>query len=299
MRDSVKFDFLEKSIRGSEYNIECEGEYKLFVKSIAHRLIEEKKKIIYFCGQSSSGKTTTTLRLKSYLERLGNTVHLIELDDYFLPKAQSKINKKGEMDFETIFALDLPAIYALKKDMDAGKPVILPDFDFVNEVHSEGKEFILKKDDIIIIEGIHAFNSRILNTFGTESALKVFITVNTDIDFGDTVLRANDLRFIRRLVRDFKYRNSDPDYTIKLWKLVRAGEKRYAGGYIKKADIFRNTFLNYEPYVLVRDAIPLLKNGIETSMDTAYFKILLNKVQRFSEIENVEVPVQSILNEFI
>ena len=299
MRDLLSFDILEKNIRKVDYNIECENEYKLFVKSIAHRLLEENKKVVYVCGQSSSGKTTTTLRLKSYLERLGNTVHLIELDDFFLPKSQSRINKNGDPDFETIFALDLPAIYALKRDINAGKPVILPDFDFVNESHSEGKEFTVKKDDILIIEGIHSFNNRILKTFGEESALKVFITVNTNINFKDTMLRANDLRFLRRLVRDYNHRNSDPDYTIKLWKLVRAGEKRYAKGYIEKADIFKNTFLNYEPYVLLKQAIPLLKNGIETASDTTYYKILLNKVSKFSEIENVEVPTQSILNEFI
>jgi len=299
MRDSINFDLLEESIKTGDYNIACENEYKLFVKSVAHRIIEEKKKVVYFCGQSSSGKTTTTLRLKSYLERLGETVHLIELDDYFLPKAQSKINKNGDPDFETIFALNLPEIYKLKKDINAGKTVTLPDFDFVNEIHHEGKEFVVGENDILIIEGIHAFNNRILSTFGQENALKVFITVNTNIELSDTSLRANDLRFIRRLVRDFNYRNSDPDYTIKLWKLVRAGEKRYAKGYIEKADVFKNTFLNYEPYVLIKQAIPLLKRGIETSHDIAYFKILLNKVSRFSQIDNVEVPAQSILNEFI
>ena len=299
MRDSVKFDFLEKNIKKGGYNIECENEYKLFVKSVAHRIIEEKKKVVYFCGQSSSGKTTTTLRLKSYLERLGETVHLIELDDFFLPKEVTPRNKKGDLDFETVFSLNLPEIYKLKKEIDAGQPVVIPDFDFMKAVHSEGKEFLVKENDILIIEGIHAFNKRILNTFGEEKSLKVFITVNSNIEFDDSKLNANDLRFIRRLVRDYKYRNALPDYTIKLWKLVRAGEKRYAKGYIEKADVFKNTFLNYEPYVLIKQAIPLLKKGIETSDDTAYFKILLNKVSKFSEISDVEVPVQSILNEFI
>ena len=299
MRDSVNFDFLEENIKKGEYNTLCENEYKLFVKSVAHRIIEEKKKVVYFCGQSSSGKTTTTLRLKSYLERLGQTVHLIELDDFFLPKSKSRINKNGDQDFETIFAIDLPAIYKLKKDIDMGKTVILPDFDFVNEIHHEGKSFNVHENDIIILEGIHSFNNRILNTFGLENALKVFITVNTNIKFENSELRANDLRFIRRLVRDYNHRNSEPDYTIKLWKLVRAGEKRYAKGYIEKADVFKNTFLNYEPYVFLNQSIPLLKKGIETSDDTAYFKILLNKVSKFSQGYSPEVPPQSILHEFI
>jgi uridine kinase len=301
MRDITLYNQLEKDINANPqlYADNCEQKYHTFLDETAKKIMDEGIKIIYICGQSSSGKTTTTDRLKLRLEKAGRVCHMIELDDFFLPKNELKTNKKGVLDFDTIFALDLDAIYKFKKDIDLGKTVCLPVYNFMNRTHSKSQKMVIKKDDTLIIEGIHSFNNRILKTFGVENALKIFITVNTDIVFDDTTINANDLRFLRRLIRDNNYRNAKPDLTIKLWKLVRSGENRYSPNYIKKADLFFNTFLNYEPFILRNEAIKLICQGINSCNDKRYFKILKNKVERFGQIDNIEVSKHSILNEFI
>jgi uridine kinase len=301
-RDFVKLEELEKNIKGMNnpgYVAECEGSYKKFIKSAAAKIIDGNIRVVYLCGQSSSGKTTSSLRLKNYLSRLGKTAHLIELDDFFLPKEKLRLNKAGAMDFESVFALDLEAVYKLQKDIKAGLEVNLPNFDFKSGEYSYSQGFEVKKDDVLILEGIHSFNNRITKTFGNEKSLKIFITVNTEIDLGDTFLHANDLRFIRRLVRDYRHRSASPDYTVRLWKSVRAGEKRYSEKYRQSAGIFRNSFLNYEPYLFKNDALRLIEEGIAASRDNVYLKIIRNKLSRLSDAGNIEVPEMSILNEFI
>jgi uridine kinase len=301
MRDIILYNELEKKINDNPqlFADTCEQNYHTFLDATAKKIIDENIKTIYICGQSSSGKTTTTNRLKLRLEKAGLVCHTIELDDFFLPKEELKKNKNGLLDFDTVFALDLEAIYSFKKDIDLGKEVSFPEYNFINKSHSKGEKIAINKEDTLIIEGIHSFNNRILKTFGEANSLKIFITVNTDIKFYDTFINANDLRFLRRLIRDNNYRNAKPSLTIKLWKLVRSGEKRYSKDYIKRADLFFNTFLNYEPFVLRNEAIKLIMEGISSCNEKRYFKILKNKVEKFKEIGNIEISKHSILNEFI
>lgn len=301
MKDIVVYDSLIRHLRKNPqtYAQACENNFFDFLEQLAKRVVSEGIKTVYICGQSASGKTTTTLRLKTNLETLGKKVHIVELDDFFLPQAKQKKNKKGELDFETIFALDLPAIYEFKKNISLGKTVLMPDFDFMAGDPGETKNVLIQPDDILIVEGIHSFNQRILNTFGLEHSLKVFISVYSDLLIGDTRLTNNDLRFCRRLVRDYYYRNAHPDWTADLWKMVRAGEKRYVDRYKQQADVFFNTFLNYEPFVLKEEAISLLEKGIASGRKLRYYRIIQNKLRKLETISGITVSKDSILQEFI
>lgn len=302
----VKKEFKDYKTISSEFSKDpekfiekCEKKFDGFLEKCVSTIKEKGIKRVFICGQSGSGKTTTSIRLTELLIKNGFKTHTIELDDFFLPRGKHRRNKKGQEDFESVFALDLESIYKFGRNIKENKPVVMPEFDFKSGNKGEEKEIVIGNDDIIVIEGLHSFNERIVNALGVEEKnLKIYVTVNSGLDLGDTSLSKNDLRFARRLIRDYYHRNADPDWTIELWHLVRAGEKRYADGYIKKADLFFDTFLEYEIFLHKKNFEFLADLGAKTALSKGYYKTLLGKFKKINTSHEVKVPPRSILNEF-
>jgi len=291
--------FDEFSKKPEEFIEKCEKRYDAFLSECVKDVKEKDIKRIFICGQSGSGKTTTSIRLAEMLNKKGLKTHIVELDDFFFPRGKHRVNKNGKEDFESIFALDLESIYKFGKNIRQNKPVVMPDFDFKVGGKGKEKELIIGKDDILVVEGLHSFNRRIQNAFGVSGKnLKIFVTLNSGLDFGNTKLSKTDLRFARRLIRDYYHRNANPDWTIELWHMVRAGEKRYVSDYIKEADKFFDTFLEYEIFFHKNDFVKLAEIGAESAVSKGYFKTLLNKFKKIDVPHKVNVPTRSVLNEF-
>lgn len=300
--ERIKYNDIKKefSKNPEKYIEKCESVFDSFLEKCANRVKNDGIERIFLCGQSASGKTTTASRLSQKLNDMGRKCHIIELDNFFLPSSKQHINRSGTPDFESIFALDLNEIYEFSKNIKSGKPVAVPQFNFKAKNEQKKTSILIEKEDILIIEGIHAYNNRILKAFGEDrKCLNIFVTINSCVDFENTSLTNNDLRFARRLIRDYHYRNANPDWTIDLWHMVRAGEKRYSGGYIKKADIIFNTFINYEIFLLKEDFMYLSDMGAKTAQSKGYYKSLLKKYFLIENDIKVNVPKDSILNEFI
>ena len=174
-------------------------------------------------GPSSAGKTTTARKIKSGLDKKGKKAFVLSLDDFYLNRDEIPYLPDGTQDYETVYALDLKR---LENDLNAllrGEKVRTPVFDFYLGKRSatEYNDIVLGKDDVVIIEGLHALNPVITKKI-QGNLLKIYINVSTRIydEDGNIVLNKRALRFIRRMVRDYKFRDSTVENTCKLWKNV-------------------------------------------------------------------------------
>ncbi|VEU80859.1 nucleoside kinase [Haploplasma axanthum] len=267
------------------------------------KLISDNKddiRLIAIAGPSSSGKTTFSNRLRIELKTRGIKPIMISIDDYYLGKHQAPKNPDGSPDLEHINALD---VELFNKDMAAlirGEEVELPKFNFSKNAREKGKKVKVKHDEIIIIEGIHALNSLLTKSIPNHQKFKVYIAPQTQLHIDNqNPISITDLRLLRRLVRDQKYRNSSAEDTFDMWPSVRKGEFKWIYPYQKEANYVFNSELTYEFGVLKKHAVKQLRSVESSSKHFITANRLLKFLKYFKDIEDELVPVNSLLREFI
>ena len=282
---------------------ECEERYAKIIDSIVEKIItEDGREIVMLAGPSSAGKTTTARKLKEGLLKKGIKTYVLSLDDFYLNREDIPYLPDGSQDYETVDALDL---VHLEKDLNGllrGETVKTPVFDFTTGKRSETEfnEITLGDEDIVIIEGLHALNPVITEKVHGK-LLKVYINVSSRIydNKGNIVLNKRNMRFVRRMIRDYKFRASSVENTCKLWKNVTAGEDKYLFPYRDNADIKANTIHLYESCVLKHQALPLLKNSQVSDEFKKDIEKLTKALEKFNDIKENKVPDDSLLREFL
>lgn len=282
---------------------ECEDRYKEIIDSVIERIItEEGREIVMLAGPSSAGKTTTARRLKEGLSEKGIKTYVLSLDDFYLNRDDIPYLPDGSQDYETVYALDLTL---LEKDLNAlirGETVKAPVFDFTTGKRSdtEFNEITLGDDDVVIIEGLHALNPVITEKVHGK-LLKVYINVSSRIydEDGNVLLNKRNLRFLRRMIRDYKYRASSVGNTCRLWKNVTAGEDKYLFPFRDNADIKADTIHLYEPCVIKQQALHLLCEDNVSDEFKPEIEKLKKALEQFNDINENTVPENSLLREFL
>lgn len=282
---------------------ECEERYEKIIDSIVERIItEDGREIVMLAGPSSAGKTTTARKLKEGLSKKGVKTYVLSLDDFYLNRDDIPYLPDGTQDYETVYALDL---VQLEKDLNAlirGETVKAPVFDFTTGKRSdtEFNEITLGDDDVVIIEGLHALNPVITEKVHGK-LLKVYINVSSRIfdENGNVLLNKRNLRFLRRMIRDYKYRASSVENTCKLWKNVTAGEDKYLFPFRDNADIKADTIHLYEPCVIKHQALPLLSDSEVSEEFKSEIEKLKKALEQFNDINENTVPENSLLREFL
>lgn len=264
-------------------------------------LADERKKFVMIAGPSSSGKTTTTKRLKTYFDCCGYDTIVISTDDYFVDRKVNPKDENGEYDFECLHAVNIDKLNKDMKDLLDGKTIKLPEYDFVNgESKMSQREAKLNDRSIVLIEGLHSLNDDLVPIIEPDQKYKVYISpfIGVNID-RHNYISTTDLRLIRRLVRDYKTRGKKVEETIRYWQHVRSGEVKNIFPFVHQADVVLNTALNFEIGVLKVYAIPLL---LSVGMDSQYYeeaRRLINFLKEFCPIPSEYVSKDSILREFI
>ncbi len=286
-----------------EFILECEKEYQSIIDKIVKRIIEEDgREIIMLAGPSSAGKTTTAKRLKEGLSEKGVTTYVLSLDDFYLNRDDIPYLPDGTQDYETVYALDLERLENDLNSLLRGETVKTPVFDFTTGRRSdtEFNTITLGQEDVVIIEGLHALNPVITEKVHGK-LLKVYINVSSRIydENGEIVLNKRNFRFLRRMIRDYKFRASSVDNTYKLWKNVTAGEDKYLFPYRDNADIKGNTIHLYEPCVIKNQALPLLSDSEVSPEFREDAEKLCASLEKFFSIDENEVPCDSLLREFL
>ena len=259
-----------------------------------------KIKIVLISGPSSSGKTTSCYKLAMYLASFGLTPKVISMDNFFKERSDTPKKPNGEYDFESLDALDLKLFNKTLKDLLDGKKVKMPTFDFYSGEKKFKDEMILAKTDILLIEGIHALNPKLLPDIPREYKYKVYLSPLTAINIDkDNRMSTTDNRLLRRMIRDNRTRGYNVSRTLDLWDDVREGEEKYVFAYQDEADYVFNTSLIYEFCVLKTYVLPLLYSVKSDDKNYNEAVRLMKVLNVFLPIPSEAIPADSILREFI
>jgi len=282
-----------------------ESRFKNIITSVAQRAVSSQgHTAIMLSGPSASGKTTTAGKIAEALRAQGVNAFTISLDDFYKNKEDAALLEDGTPDLESVHALDIDLISStLNRIIETGESE-LPVFDFSTGKRSEKKGYIkLEKDDVIIVEGLHALNPLVNENLPEGKTLKIYISVSSRI-YGENqkiILNKRNLRFTRRLVRDFQFRSSSVENTYSLWPAVLRGEDLFLAPYKLNSDIQINSIHIYEPCVLKQIALPLLYESIKN--DNSFFeedaRKLIRGLESFETIPASMVPEFSLLREFL
>ncbi len=260
-----------------------------------------KVKIVLISGPSASGKTTFSKRLSIQLKVAGLKPFQLSLDNYFVNREDTPKDENGEYNFEVLEALDLDLLYNNLHDLLEGKAVKMPKFDF-----TEGKKYFpdepitISPDTIFVIEGIHALNPKLMSRFDEDLKFKIYISALTQVGIDHhNRIPTTDNRMLRRIVRDYQYRNYSALDTIRRWPSIRDGEDKYIFPYQEECDVMFNSALFYELGVLKKHAEPILKQVHPIEKEYAEAKRLLKFLSYFQDIPEDEIPPTSILREFL
>lgn len=224
----------------------------------------------------------------------------ISIDDYYLGKEQCPRDENGEIDLEHINAIDVNLFNQHLLALIQGEEVELPRFDFQLQKRVRGNKIKVDANSPIIIEGIHALNEELTSLIPKHQKFKIYISPQIQINLDNhNPISLTDIRLIRRLVRDYKYRNSPAENTFSMWDSVRRGEFKWIYPHQEGADYVFNSELTYELCVLKKYAMPLLRAVKNESEHYITANRLIKYLKYFKDIEDDLVPCNSILREFI
>ena len=256
--------------------------------------------VVLIAGPSASGKTTSCKRLAVQLRVNGYWPLLISLDDYFFDRAKTPLDETGRKDFETIEAIDADLFNAQLRQLLSGRSVAVPRYSFHTGKRSKGQTVCLDKGNIVIVEGIHAFNRRLTEAVPEGLKFKLYVSALTQLNLDNlNRISTSDTRLIRRIVRDSRSRGYEASETLVRWPSVRRGEEKNIFPYQEDADAIFNSALIYEYSALKPYAEKALLRVGRQSDSYSESRRLLYLLSYFLPIESADIPSSSILREFI
>lgn len=259
-------------------------------------------KFLTLSGPTCSGKTTTAAKLLSDITRSGARVRVISIDDFFRPRREllREAEKEGKtLDMDSVSAIDLNALKKCVSDITANGTVHCPVFDFNIGESSGTYTFPAADYDIFLFEGIQAIYPEVSGLLNSHPLRSIFISVNEDVTVGDNIFTGRDIRFMRRLVRDYRFRSSPPEATFEHWDGVVANETSSIIPNSHKADIKINSYLGYDLCVLKTPVTELL---LKIDKENPHYKDALKLIEKLAPIPEISpepIPENSIYREFL
>ncbi len=286
----------ENEIR--EFVIRAEEHYKKQVLDIADDIAEQDNiRFLTLAGPTCSGKTTSSYILEQEFENKGISTKIISIDDFY--RSRYDIADDEKPDYESITAIDLLLFKECVDKILKGKTAQLPVYDFVTGAREKYIPYEPKTNEIIVFEGIQAIYPEIVALLPKEAMRSIYISVDEDVEAYGVLFEKREVRFLRRLVRDYLFRSATPERTLELWKGVVDNEDKNIIPYENTADYIINSFLLYELGVIK----PYVLQKIEYDLENKNEKQLYEKLQReFADIIEIPsrfVPQDSVFREFI
>ncbi len=281
----------------------CNSEYLENITGIAQRIdADEDIKIVAIAGPSGSGKTTTAHILQERLKTLGETVEVVSLDDFYLPVDKLPVLPDGSADIESVNSLDISLIRECFQDIIKSGKTNLPHYDFKTKSSIRNAKVLdIGQKGIVIVEGLHAMNPLISDLVPRNNIFKIYISVNRSVDDNNGVqlLSSRQIRLVRRVLRDDKFRGATATETLHLWNNVIDGERKYLYCFKDTADVQLVTFHPYELGVY-RERFGKMRSTVNKNAPCYdYFIKTANALERFEDIDSSLVPDDALIREFI
>jgi uridine kinase len=291
-----------KAGRIAELILVSEALHEQKIADIARQIVEKRKvaRIVLIAGPSSSGKTTFSKRLSVQLLAQGIEPYPIEMDNYFVDRDQTPRDKFGKFDFEALEALDTKKLASDLRGLISGQQIQLPHFNFKEGCSEPGDVVHLRRDQMIVLEGIHGLNPRLLPDIPSSQAFRIYVSCLTQLNLDrHNRISTTDTRLLRRITRDARERGYSAQQTIGRWESVTRGEKRNIFPYQENANELFNSALVHELSAIKTVVEPLLRQVPFGTMEYIEAKRLLAFLEWFLPIDHDLVPDNSILREFI
>lgn len=278
-----------------------EAKFEARLDEVCREVLADGVKIIALSGPTCSGKTTTANKLTSELAKNGIEVHLVSIDNFFLERTDEDFEhmRTGkQIDYDSVDALDLELLKKCAASIIAGEPTDLPVYDFKARKCTHFEHVAPNDHSVFIFEGIQAVYPEITALFG-KCYRSIYICVEQDVQIGEWYFMRRELRLLRRLVRDYKFRGASPEFTFYLWRGVTQNEDKSILPYADTVDIKINSFMEYEIY-LFKNELPDILALVPS--DNPYYAKALELLRKLDGIDTVSpelVPKTSVLREFI
>lgn len=282
---------------------EAETEFEKGLSEAVNRLFlaGEGRKVVLLSGPSASGKTTFAEKLCEALKSKGREAGRVSLDDFYLGLDYLPKNEDGTYDMESIQGLDLERVQLCLSELLKDGVSRFPTFDFTKQQRSERWNTVsLSENGVLVIEGIYALYPLLGETLPKEGVFRLSIRPEKEYLFGGKEnFSAKEVRLMRRMIRDEKFRNWPEEKTLEQWESVRRGERIYVDPFRETADLILDTSFSYEPAVYRTILCPVLEKVTEKSPSFLMAQEILEKLSAFSGLLTEKVPQTSLLREFI
>ena len=290
---------------------EAEAFYEADVENAVESIVEccQELKLVIITGPSSSGKTTTTIKVGQRLARLGINLVTLNVDNYFFDLELHPKDEFGDYDFETPQALDLPLINQHLEQLIDGQEVLIPFYDFKTSLrHNDRTRMKLEEDDILVIDSLHGMYPEMTAGIPLDKQFKLYLEPLLQMkDAQGKYIRWTDLRLMRRMLRDASHRAYDPERTLLHWHYVRSSEMRNIIPYINTADYIVNTGMPYELSIYRPRLIDQFAGWVREYQDDPLREDAAVRADRIHKVlqaiapleDDSIVPVDSVLREFI
>ena len=257
--------------------------------------------LVMLSGPSSSGKTTTALLLRDQLRELGVDAYVVSLDNFYRGRYLAPVLEDGSFDYEALEALDLEQLQRCMLELVRDGATMLPLYDFsMGAPAPERQELRIAHDSVVIFEGIHAINPLFERHLPQENFYKVFVnTISPIYDKEGKFLARRELRLIRRILRDDRFRASPVENTLDMWQQVVRGENLYMFPYVDTVDFLIDTTHAYEPCVFAGEVLPLLRSVASSHPQAAVAGRIAAALEQVAGIPTALVPPESLLREFL
>lgn len=280
----------------------CEARQCKALSRIADDIVARPEiRLILLAGASSAGKTTTAKRLCTQLRVNGREATHFSTDDYFVGDARNPRDENGELDYETVEAVDIERLSSDINTLFAGGEIHPRRFDFVkHDGYDDASTMSIAPGEFVVLEGIHALNPRLTEGVPDECKYRIFVEPKTQPEvFFHTRLSSADARLMRRLVRDNQFRKMSPVDTFRLWPKVLEGEEKWINPFRGNADVEFDSALEYEICVLKSYVAGLLEIVRRKKPDEVKADMLFDLLATVDPVSPVVVPGDSILRETI
>lgn len=283
-----------------QFIMTCEKDFEDRFDIVLEKIAKIKDlKILTLSGPTCSGKTTAANKIIAELAERGRRVTVISIDDFYFDKKILHSMSNGEIDYDSPATIDLPLLAEFVESIAGEGEIYCPIFDFHSGSRVGYKSISCAPDDVFIFEGIQAIYPEVTSLFDGHGYYSAYISPQSSIELDGVLIAPNELRLLRRLVRDSNFRSTDAEFTFKIWESVRKNEDKNIFPYVDKSLFYIDSSFSYELGILK----PYLEKTLgELSVDSNYRELadgILNTISSVQPIPTKYLPRESLYREFV